>query len=135
MSRARRRPCPKPSSRHCSALAATSCGTSATGEPSRLARSPVSARSPMPLRLGEPVIQSEIDELSHAHQMFVGSARHATVDTGTAHYPDLLQRVAETNVGAGQRHYRRAVHKSRDALLSAARTEAAAGAVLAAAPR
>jgi cell wall-associated NlpC family hydrolase len=89
----------------------------------------------MPLRLGEPVIQSEIDELSHAHQMFVGSARHATVDTGTAHYPDLLQRVAETNVGAGQRHYRSAVRKSRDALLSAARTDAAAGAVLAAAHR
>lgn len=86
-------------------------------------------------RLGELVVQSELDELSRAHQIFVGSTRRATVDAGSAQYPDLLQRVAGLNVVEGQGRYRLAVHRSREALLSAARTDAAASAVLAAAHR
>ena len=77
----------------------------------------------------------EIDELSRAHQIFAGSARHAAVDAGTAHYPELLQRVAGLNVGAGQRRYRIRVDGSREALRSAARADAAAAAILADAHR
>jgi cell wall-associated NlpC family hydrolase len=78
---------------------------------------------------------SEIDELSRAHQMFVGSTGRPTLGARTAHFPDLLQRVAGLNVAAGQGRYRRSVHRSREALLSAARTDAAAAAVLADAHR
>ena len=81
------------------------------------------------------MIYSEIEELSRAHQMFVGGAAHPTLDPGTAHYPELLQRVAGLNIGVGQPCYQRAVLNSREALLSAARTDAATAAVIAGAQR
>jgi peptidoglycan DL-endopeptidase CwlO len=83
------------------------------------------------------MVQSEIDELSRAHRMFAGGTRHAAVDVdaGTGHYPDLLQRVAGVNAGMAQGRYRLAVHRSREAVLSAARTDAAITAVLAGAHR
>jgi cell wall-associated NlpC family hydrolase len=67
--------------------------------------------------------------------MFVGSSRHMTLDAGTSHYLGLLQGAAELNSGAGRGRYPLAARDSRDALVSAARTDAAAEAVIAAAQR
>jgi len=73
--------------------------------------------------------------LSRAHQMFVGSTRHVVLDAGTSHYRGPLQRAAGLNGGAGHGRYQLAAHHSRDALVSAARTDAAAEAVIAGAQR
>jgi peptidoglycan DL-endopeptidase CwlO len=81
------------------------------------------------------VIQSEVEALSRAHQMFVGSSRHVVLDAGTGHYRGLLQRAAGLNSGAGHGRYQLAARHSRDALVSAARTDAAAEAVIAGAQR
>jgi cell wall-associated NlpC family hydrolase len=67
--------------------------------------------------------------------MFVGSAGHPPLDAGTAEYPEPLQRGAGLNIGAGQRSYQRAALDSREALLSAARTDAASAAVIVGAQR
>ncbi len=73
---------------------------------------------------------SEVELLSRAHQLFAGDSRRPGLDAGTTPYGDLLSRAADLNVGAGQRRYQLAVDHSRAALLSAARTDAAAGAVI-----
>jgi cell wall-associated NlpC family hydrolase len=67
--------------------------------------------------------------------MFVGGSRHSTLDAGTSHYRTLLQRAAGLNSGAGHGRYQLAARRSRDALASAARTDAAAEAVIAGAQR
>lgn len=72
------------------------------------------------------MIGSEIEALSRAHRMFVGSARSPVLGTDTVHYGRLLQRAAELNTVAGQNWY----HRSRRALLSAAQTDAEAAAVI-----
>jgi peptidoglycan DL-endopeptidase CwlO len=77
------------------------------------------------------VIESDIEALSRAHQMFAGSTRHPTLDVGTAHYRELLQRAADLNSGAAQGRYQRVVDHNREALLSAARTDVAAAGVIA----
>jgi peptidoglycan DL-endopeptidase CwlO len=77
------------------------------------------------------VIGSEIEALSRAHQMFVGGTRHPTLDAGTAHYRGLLQRAAALNNGVGHGGYQLVVDHGREALLSAARTDAAAADVIA----
>ncbi len=77
------------------------------------------------------MIESDVEALSRAHQMFAGSTRHPRLDAGTAHYSGLLQRGAGLNLGAGHSAYRLAARRSRDALQSAARTDAAAAAVIA----
>ena len=79
------------------------------------------------------MIESDIEALSRAHQMFVGSTRHPTLDVGTAHYRELLQRAADLNSGAAQGRYQRVVDHNREALLSAARTDVAAAGVIASA--
>lgn len=63
--------------------------------------------------------------------------RQSATGVGCGHhtYGDLLSRAADLNVGAGQRRYQLAVDHSRAALLSAARTDAAAGAVITGAQR
>ncbi|OBA81878.1 hypothetical protein A9W99_13045 [Mycobacterium sp. 1164966.3] len=81
------------------------------------------------------MVQSEIDALSRAHQLFAGGTGHVAADAGTAHYPDLLQRVAGVNADVAQGRYRQAAHRSREAVLSAARTDGAITAVLAGAHR
>jgi peptidoglycan DL-endopeptidase CwlO len=81
------------------------------------------------------VIQSEVEALSRAHQMFVGSSRHLALDAGTGHYRGLLQRASGLNSGAGRGRYQLTAHNSREALVSAARTDAAAEAVIASAQR
>lgn len=73
--------------------------------------------------------------MSRAHQLFAGDSRRPGLDAGTTPYGDLLSRAADLNVGAGQRRYQLAVDHSRAALLSAARTDAAAGAVITGAQR
>src|ERR1700691_722910 len=63
--------------------------------------------------------------------MFAGSTRHPTLDVGTAHYRELLQRAADLNSGAAPGRYQRVVDHNREALLSAARTDVAAAGVIA----
>ncbi|OIN81864.1 C40 family peptidase [Mycobacterium malmoense] len=74
--------------------------------------------------------ESEIEVLSRAHQMFVGTASRPTLDAGTAHYHGLLQRAAGLNNGVGHRGYRLAVDDSRKWLLSAAHTDTEAAGVI-----
>ncbi len=75
----------------------------------------------------------EVEVLRRAHQMFAGSSRYPALGGDTTHYGELLQRAAELSVGEGQGPYRLRAHDSREALLSAARTDAAVTAVIAAA--
>jgi len=77
------------------------------------------------------VIHSEIEALSRAHQLFSDRTEYPALDTGTAHYRGLLQRAAGLNIDVGQGRYPLAVQRSRAALLSAERTDAAAAAVIA----
>ena len=79
--------------------------------------------------------ESEVEVLSRAHQMFAGSTRHPTLDAGTAHYRRLLQRAAGLSSGVGHGGYQLTVDHSRQRLLSAARTDAAAAGVIASAHR
>jgi cell wall-associated NlpC family hydrolase len=77
------------------------------------------------------VIEGEVEALSRAHRMFVGGSRHLSLDADTSHYRGLLQRSAGLNSVAGHGRYQLAARRSRDALVSAARTDAAAEAVIA----
>jgi peptidoglycan DL-endopeptidase CwlO len=79
------------------------------------------------------VIESDVEALSRAHQMFAGSTRHPTLDAGTAHYRGLLRRAAALNNGVAHGDYQFLVDRSREALLSAARTDSAAAGVIASA--
>src|SRR5262249_27378741 len=84
-------------------------------------------------RRGGIVMESEVEALSRAHQMFAGSTRRPTLDARTAHYRGLLQRAAELNNGVAHGDYQILVERTRDALLSAGRTDAAAAGVIASA--
>jgi peptidoglycan DL-endopeptidase CwlO len=77
------------------------------------------------------VTVSEIDALTRAHQMFVGSTRHPKLDAGTSRYRGLLERVAGLNSDATQSHYQLVADRNRQAMLSAARTDAAADDIIA----
>ena len=77
------------------------------------------------------MIESAVEALNRAHQMFAGSTRHPRLHPGTAYHHDLLQRPAGLNSDATQSHYQLAVDRHRQALLSAARTDAAADDVIA----
>ena len=81
------------------------------------------------------MIQSEVEALNRAHQMFAGSSRHMALDAGTGHYRGLLQRAGGLNSGVGHDRYQLAARHSREALVSAARTDAAAEAVISSAQR
>jgi peptidoglycan DL-endopeptidase CwlO len=81
------------------------------------------------------VIEGEVHALRRAHRMFVGSSRHLAWDAGTSRHEETLHRGAELNSGAGHGRYGLAANGSRDALVSAARTDAAAEAVIAGAQR
>ncbi|BBX98956.1 NLP/P60 family protein [Mycobacterium lacus] len=67
--------------------------------------------------------------------MFAGATRYPALDADTAHYRGLLQRAAELNIAAGQGRYGLAVHRGQAALVAAARTDAAAAAVITGAQR
>ena len=77
------------------------------------------------------MIESEVEALNRAHQMFVGSTRHPKLDAGTSRHGDLLRRAAGLNSDATHSHYQLVVDRHRQALLSAARTDAAADDVIA----
>jgi len=71
------------------------------------------------------VTGNELEVLSRAHRLFAGSTRHANLDADTAYYHGLLERAGGLNTGGGQERYQLAVQSSRQALQSAARTDAA----------
>jgi peptidoglycan DL-endopeptidase CwlO len=77
------------------------------------------------------MIESEVEALSRAHQMFVGSTRRPAMDAATGGYDGLLRRAVELNGGVGHGDYQRLVNRSREALLSAGRTDAVAAGVIA----
>ena len=80
--------------------------------------------------------ESEIVVLSRAHQMFAGSTRYPTLDAGTAHHLGLLRRAISLNNGVAEGDYQPWVDstvRSRHALLSAGRTDAAAADIIASA--
>ena len=79
------------------------------------------------------MIESDIEALSRAHQMFAGSTRRPTLDAGTGPYRRFLVRAAELNSGVAHGDYQRFADRSREALLSAGRTDAAAAGVIASA--
>lgn len=79
------------------------------------------------------MIESDIEALSRAHQMFVGSTLRPVLDAGTGPYRRLLLRAAELNSGVAHGDYQILVDRSREALLSAGRTDAAAAGVIASA--
>ena len=81
------------------------------------------------------MIQSDVEALTRAHQLFAGSSRRVALDAGVGDDRRLLERTVGLNSGAGQRHYQLAARHSRDALASAARTDAATDAVIAGAQR
>ena len=76
------------------------------------------------------MIESEVEALNRAHQMFVGSTRHPKLDAGTSRHGDLLRRAAGLNSDATHSHYQLVVDRHQQALLSAARTDAAADEVI-----
>ena len=78
---------------------------------------------------------SELATLSRAHGLFVGATREATLDAGSAQYDPFLGRATGVNTGGGHQFYQSAVGRSRDALRSAATTDAAAAATVAQAHR
>ena len=78
---------------------------------------------------------SELATLSRAHELFVGTSREPTLDAGLARYDVLLQHAAGLDTCGGQGVYQSAVERSRDALQSAATTDAAVAATAAQAHR
>ena len=74
------------------------------------------------------MIESEVEALSRAHQMFAESSHRVPLGAGTTG-------VIALNGVAGQQRYQVAARRSRDALTSAARTDAATEAVIAGAQR
>jgi peptidoglycan DL-endopeptidase CwlO len=76
------------------------------------------------------MIESDVEALSRAHQMFVGSSRPPALDAATSHHGGLPCRAAELNGGVGHGDYQVSVNRSREALLSAGRTDAAAAGVI-----
>ncbi|WP_139329733.1 MULTISPECIES: C40 family peptidase [unclassified Mycobacterium] len=79
------------------------------------------------------MIGSDIEVLSRAHQMFTGATRRATLDATPGDYGRLLLRSAELNSGVAQADYQALADRSREALLAAGRTDAAASGVIASA--
>lgn len=80
-------------------------------------------------------MQSDVEALSRAHQMFTGTTWHPTLDAGTAPYRSLLQRAAGLNNGLAHDGYQLAVDHNRQRLQSAATTDDAAAGVVARAHR
>lgn len=81
------------------------------------------------------MIETEVEALSRAHQLFTDGARPAALDAATEHHRGLLRRAAGLNIDAAGGRYRPAVDRNREALKSAAQTDAAAAAVIAGAHR
>ena len=78
---------------------------------------------------------SEVAALSRAHELFTGPIRPVTLGAPLVEYDGLLARTAGLNTGGGHELYHSAVDRSRAALRSAARTDAAVDAAVARARR
>lgn len=76
---------------------------------------------------------SELALLNRAHRLFAGTTGHPAMDAGTEDHDTLLRRAAGLNHGFARGGYRRTVDHGRHRLRSAARVDAAASAVIAAA--
>jgi peptidoglycan DL-endopeptidase CwlO len=72
---------------------------------------------------------SELAALSRAHQLFAGNTRDVRLGTDTAHYDRLLEHAAALNTSGEYEVYESAVGHSREALRSAAATDAAVVAI------
>jgi cell wall-associated NlpC family hydrolase len=70
------------------------------------------------------VTGNELAALRHAHELFAGTTREASLDARLARYDGLLARAAALNTVGGQTLYRAAVDRSRDDLRSAATVDA-----------
>lgn len=79
--------------------------------------------------------QADVEALSRAHQLFVGSTRPLPLDAGTAHHLDVLQRAARLGSTTAHGGYQLALDHSRERLTAAADTDAAATDVIAGAHR
>ncbi len=73
----------------------------------------------------------EIEVLSRAHDMFAGGSRHPSLDAGTGHYRNMLRRAAGLHNGLAHGGYRLVADHSRQRLVAAAATDAAAADVIA----
>jgi cell wall-associated NlpC family hydrolase len=71
------------------------------------------------------VTGNELAALRHAHELFAGTTREASLDAGLARYDGLLARAAALNTVGGHALYRAAVDRSRGDLRSAAAVDAA----------
>jgi peptidoglycan DL-endopeptidase CwlO len=74
---------------------------------------------------------SELAALSRAHELFAGTTREVALDACLAPYDGLLERAAGLNALGGHELYQSAVNCSREALRSAAATDAAVSATAA----
>ena len=78
---------------------------------------------------------TELSALSRAHELFAGTTQEAALHVHPEPFDGLLERAAGLNSGAGQEIYQSAVHRSREALRSAASTDAVVTATAAQAHR
>jgi cell wall-associated NlpC family hydrolase len=78
---------------------------------------------------------SDVAALGRAHELFAGSAGETVPEAPSPRYDGLLARSAVLNDTGGQQLYRPAVDRSREALHSAAATDAAIAATMAEARR
>jgi peptidoglycan DL-endopeptidase CwlO len=81
------------------------------------------------------VIETEVELLGRAHQLFAGSTWPPALDARAAHHRDLLRRTEGLNRVVGHGGYRIAVADSRRRISWAARTDAEAAGIIAGARR
>lgn len=77
------------------------------------------------------MIETELEALGRAHQMFTGAAWPPVLDAGTEHHSGLLRQAEGLNSRAVEGPYRSAVNNYRETLLSAVQTDSAAAGVIA----
>jgi peptidoglycan DL-endopeptidase CwlO len=76
------------------------------------------------------VTGNELAALRHAHELFAGTTRTASLDAGSAPYDNLLVRARDMNSGGAGDLYRSAVDRSRDDLRAAAAVDSAVAATV-----
>ncbi|OBH18226.1 NlpC/P60 family protein [Mycolicibacter terrae] len=75
----------------------------------------------------------DVEVLNRAYRLFAAHPQPVSLDARLDRYVDLLERTAQLDTGPGHERYRQAVLAQRNRLLTNARTDAAATALLAAA--
>ncbi|HET9892317.1 MAG TPA: NlpC/P60 family protein, partial [Mycobacterium sp.] len=79
--------------------------------------------------------ETDVEALRRAHQLFAGNTRPSSLEAGTGHHLDVLQRAARLGNTMAHGGYQLAVDHSRQRLPAAAGTDAAATDVIAGAHR